>query len=129
MKITVVHYSALVNTGNYENEKVGLDAQLEDGENVAQVVEALKDQAFALLDRKDLLQARREAVWELRELEDKLAEARTQWEKAKEFLRAQGLRPDAPDFPIPGLKQLTTSERIHTEVADTENDDLPEDEK
>ena len=113
MKITDVHYSLLVNTGNYENEKVGLDAQVEDGETAEQVVEALKERAFALVNRTDTLNARREALWELRDLEDKLTEARAKWEQAATFLKAQGLRPDAPDFPVPGLKQLTTSERIH----------------
>ena len=118
MKITAVHFSALVNTGNYENEKVGLDARLEEGETVEQVVEALKDQVFALLDRSDKLQARRELLWEIRELEDKAAEARANWEKTAEFLRAQGIRPDAPDMPIPGLKRLTATEEVRVEVLD-----------
>ena len=118
MKITDVHYSLLVNTGNYENEKVGLDAQVEEGETVEQVVEALKERAFALVNRQDTLQARREAIWELKELEDKLAEARVQWEQTQAFLKAQGLRADAPDFPIPGLKQLTTSERVQVDVVE-----------
>ena len=122
MKITLVHFSALVNTGNYENEKVGLDAQPEDGETVEQVVEALKDLVFAQLNQTDKLQARRELLWEIRELEDKVAEARANWEKTAEFLRAQGIRPDAPDMPIPGMKQLTVTKSVQVEVLDlTEN--------
>ena len=118
MKITLVHFSALVNTGNYENEKVGLDAQMEDGDTVEQVVEALKDKVFAQLDRTDKLQARRELLWEIRELEDKVAGARANWEKTAEFLRAQGIRPDAPEMPIPGLKRLTATEEVRVEVMD-----------
>jgi vacuolar-type H+-ATPase subunit I/STV1 len=100
MKITLVHFSALVNTGNYENEKIGMDAQVEEGDTVEEVVEALKDRVFGLLDRADYLQRHRKLREEISDLTEQAKEAQEQWEQARAFLIAQGLRPDAPEFPV-----------------------------
>ena len=118
MKITAVHYSALANTGNYENEKVGLDAQVEPGETVEQVVEVLKDRVFAMLDRSDLLQQRRELQYEVEDLENQVKDARDRWEQTATFLKAQGLRPDAPDFPSLTRQLPAPSERVVAQVVE-----------
>ena len=46
------------------------------------------------------------------------AEAQEAWDRTAEFLRAQGIRPDAPDCPIPGAKLLTVSEQVEVQLVD-----------
>jgi hypothetical protein len=118
MKIISIHYSALVNTGNYENEKIGLDAALEDGDTVESVIEALKDRAFASLHRSDLLQERRDLRYEVQELNEKVNEAREQWEQTRAFLKAQGLRADPPSFPTFHRMLSQPEEKVRVEVVE-----------
>jgi len=42
MKVTRVTVESLKNTGNYENEKIGLSATVEDDEDVKAVVNSLR---------------------------------------------------------------------------------------
>ena len=47
MKVTRVTVESLKNTGNYENEKIGLSATVEDGEDVQTVVDDLRGKIAA----------------------------------------------------------------------------------
>jgi len=101
MLIKVVRVGCLFNKGNYENEKIELEAELQDGESVDDAVEELKGRIYLLADREEHLENWRRRKRELREMEAQVREARETWNKTRTFLVAQGLRPDAPEFPFP----------------------------
>lgn len=126
MQIVGVKYEALVNLGDYENEKIGLEARLE-GEDLAEAIYNLKTRVFDLLDRRDKLERRREIKREIAQLEDQLRDAREAWEQTADFLRAQGLRADAPSFPDrirqrAALPPAEHVEPIYAEVVDEHPD-------
>lgn len=56
MKITLVHYERLFNTGNYQNQKIGVEALLEEGDDPAGVLTQLR--AFVADQDPDLVSAR-----------------------------------------------------------------------
>jgi hypothetical protein len=91
MEIKVVHYSAVVNLGNYQNEKIGFEAQLGQGESVEAVVEALRAKVREIggIDAEKMYTVRSEARQALYELERKTAKAREEWNRVAEFLRTQ----------------------------------------
>jgi hypothetical protein len=100
MKIVSVHYAALVNTGNYENEKIGLTAQIEEGDTVQSVVTALREQTFTHLDQKDKLARRYDLINQVQDLERQVERARAEYEQVSAFMTAQGLKADMPSFPV-----------------------------
>lgn len=64
MKVTIVRYEKLVNLGNYENQKLGVEVQLEDGETPSEAVQRAKAFVDAHVTPKadtnyDIEQARR----------------------------------------------------------------------
>lgn len=116
MKIKTVEYSALINLGNYSNEKIGFTAEIHEGETVEQVVEALRQKVRENggTNAEDLYKTLYRGRTELRELEQKIAKARQHWEATAEFLKAQGLRPDAPPMPIfSNLLPEVKEEQVH----------------
>ena len=61
---------------------------------------------------------------ELRELQLKIDEAKTKWERTKEFLTAQGIRTDVPDFPNFNNYLLPSSqETVDAEIEDEDEDE------
>lgn len=116
MKIKQVEYSALLNLGNYQNEKIGFTAQVEEGETVEQVVEALRQKVKEIggENAEDLYNKLYDGRNQLRTLERKIAEAAEKWNQTAEFLKAQGLKPDAPTMPmfnnlLPEVKEESSS--------------------
>lgn len=102
MKVIQLEYSALYNTGNYENEKVGLTVQLEEGETVEETVLKLRKKTAELVGPKameqvDLKQRLSRAVARMKE---KTEQAAQEYEQAKNFMQAQGLKMDMPAFPM-----------------------------
>lgn len=128
MQIKKVSYSALVNLGDYQNERIGMVADLEEGDSPEQVIEALRERtqplkgasANALDTRRYKLQS------EVRELERKLSDYQNRWNQAAEFLRAQGLKPDAPDFP-PFGNLLNAAPEVDAEFVEDEYDEDEDD--
>lgn len=122
MKIKTVEYSALINLGNYSNEKIGFTAQLEEGETVEQVVEQLRQKVKdnGGVNAEELYDKLYKGRQELRALEAKIIKARQTWEQTAEFLKAQGLRPDAP--PMPTFSNLLP-EAKDEQVVEAEIDD------
>ena len=112
MKITTVHYSALINLGDYNNEKIGLTAEVKEDESVEEVIAALKEKVKTIAgpNAEELYNSISERRRALNELERKLKKATEQWEATAEFLRAQGIKPDAPNIPdftrlLPEIKE------------------------
>jgi len=61
MKITTVHYERLFKTEKYENERIGLTAEVQDEETESEVLETLKTRVWALRsgDSEHMAQAKR----------------------------------------------------------------------
>lgn len=115
MQIKIVHYSALINLGNYSNEKIGFSAELSDGESPEQIVEVLRQKIkdIAGLNAEEVDKLLYKGKREIEELERKMRKARQQWNATAEFLRAQGIKSDAADMPqfthlLPEVKEEST---------------------
>jgi hypothetical protein len=48
VKITQVDYQATINLGNYENERIGLKAQLEEGDTPDQAIAQLRNRVIEM---------------------------------------------------------------------------------
>ena len=98
----MVHYSALINLGNYSNEKIGFSAELSEGESVEETIELLRQKIkeVAGLNAEECDQLLYRGRREIKDLERKLQKARQEWNATAEFLRAQGIKPDANDMPL-----------------------------
>lgn len=108
MKTTHVEFSALFNLGDYSNEKIGFRVQLEEGDEIDHVVGTLRARAIGLSagegNATELYGRIYSNQRELRELERKIVDATEQWNQVANFLRAQGINPDAPNLPsLPAL--------------------------
>jgi len=58
---------------------------------------------------------------EIKELQSKIDEAKTKWESTQQFLAAQGIRTDTPDFPNFNNYLLPSSkETVDAEIEDEE---------
>src|SRR5690348_1473107 len=44
MLVKTIHYERLVNLGNYQNEKLGIDAEIEPGETTQDAIMRVRDQ-------------------------------------------------------------------------------------
>ncbi len=101
MQIKTVHYSALINLGDYQNEKIGFTAELGENETVEQAIEALRQKVRdnGGQNAEDLYNKLYDGRNQLRRLERKIHEATEQWNRTAEFLRAQGIKTDAVDMP------------------------------
>lgn len=129
MEITKVGYSALLNLGNYRNEKISFIAKVDENESPEQVVEKLRERVKAVGGKNadDMYYELREGTKQLAELDRKIAKATSEWNAVSEFLRKQGIKPDAVDMPkfnhlLPEVKEEST------EVIDGEIEDEDEDE-
>lgn len=116
MEITIVHYSALLNLGNYSNEKIGFTARLKGDESIEQVIEQLREKVKQNggTNAEELYGKIWQGQRELAELERKIKNATDQWNATAEFLRAQGIKPEAGNMPqftnlLPEIKQEDTA--------------------
>lgn len=102
MQIKTVHYSALLNLGNYSNEKIGFTAQISDDETVEDVIEQLREKVKQNggTNAEELYQTMYRGRRELAELERKIKKASDDWNATAEFLRAQGIKPEATNMPL-----------------------------
>lgn len=124
MKIKTVEYSALINLGNYNNERIGFTAQLEEGETVEEVIDKLRQMVKENggVDADQLYNRIYDGKQKLKALEEKTLKARQAWEQTAEFLKAQGLRPDAPSMPMfSNLLPEAKEERVVEAEIDDEN--------
>ena len=130
MKITKVTYSALVNLGNYENEKIELEGEVEEGEKWTECLEDLKLKVRSNLRSQeryfDYCRRFDEQRKKLIDIEQKLQKAYEQWEEVSSFLKAQGLKPDAPKFPFAKQNLITAGvESVDAEIDDNEDWERP----
>jgi len=99
VKITQVHYQKLVNLGDYQNERIGAWATIEEGESPAAALTALTDwveeRGNARAVQEDEISAARTTIARLRDSAHTLAreveEMRQTWRKGRAFLATVGL--------------------------------------
>ena len=127
MKITTVKYASLANLGNYENEKIELEATLEEGDKYDECLEILKQKVHEQLkNEKDYYaycDRYNEAQRRLKEIGEKLQKAYDQWEETSNFLVAQDLKHSVPSFPIE-RQHLLTAGADDIEVVEGELDEV-----
>ena len=101
MKITTIHYSALLNLGNYSNEKIGFTAQIKEDESIEQVIEQLREKVNQNggVNAEELYTTMSQGRRQLADLERKIKKATDEWNATAEFLRTQGIKPEAVDMP------------------------------
>ena len=102
MQIKVVHAHFLISIGNYSNERIGFSVELEEGETAESVIPQLREKALAIVGRpaQELYDEKYRAEQAIRPLEARLKQLRAEWDATSEFLRAQGINPDAPKMPV-----------------------------
>jgi hypothetical protein len=130
MKIEFIHAHFLISMGDYSNERVGFTAKLEEGDTVESAVAELRNKAIAAVGVKSeqLYDRKRTLEQTCYELEKKMIKLRREWEATAEFLKAQGIKPDAPSMPqfnnlIEAAK--TESETVLAEVVEPDPDQIP----
>lgn len=102
MNIKQIHAHFLISIGNYSNERIGFSVELEEGETPEQVVSDLREKAKAIVGRpaQELYDETFRIQSAIQVLESKLKELRAEWDATAEFLRAQGVNPNAPKMPV-----------------------------
>ncbi|TAF07758.1 MAG: hypothetical protein EAZ77_08595 [Nostocales cyanobacterium] len=105
---------------NTSSEEIKFTVEVTDDEDIdiEKVFDVLRLKSQKCLGKNydDHVEQRYRLRQDVRALEAKLAEAQTAWNETAEFLRKQGLNPDAPSFP---LRPLLAS----ADVAEAEFDD------
>lgn len=116
MQIKQVHCHFLISIGNYSNERIGFSVELDENETPEQVVQELRERAKQIVGQPadELYSEKYRAESAIRELERKLASLRKEWDATAEFLKAQGIRPDAP--PMPQFNNLLKAAKVEEEA-------------
>ncbi len=97
--ITSVHFSKLVNLGNYENEKIAAWANVEANQTPDEALAALtawvEEQAKARVKDQEAVAAAQRLVgeleWKRNQMAAQIKEMRDTWAKGRAFLKAIGL--------------------------------------
>lgn len=99
MQITSVHYSRLVNDGNYENHKIAGWAQVEEGETPDEALTKIEAWVIAQIDDergvedrlKQLGNKLNTARWQMERMQREYQDCRALWQKGRAFLTSLGL--------------------------------------
>ncbi len=102
MEYKTIHYSALLNLGDYNNERIGFTVQVEKDEIPEKIVEKLREKVKQIggANASKMYQSLRDNESRLYDLNRKIKRATQEWERVADFLRAQGIKPDAPNMPL-----------------------------
>lgn len=130
MQIKLVHAHFLITLGDYSNERVGFTAVLEEGDTIESAVAEMRKQAIAAVGPKasHFYDKKRQLESENRILEQKINKLRSEWDATAEFLRTQGIKPEAPS--MPQFQNLLAavrieSESVEAEIVEPDPDDIP----
>lgn len=127
MKIKQIHAHFLISIGNYSNERIGFTVEFEEGtETITQVVENLRQKAREAVGQPadETYSEIYKAEQQCREIKTKLAKLRSEWDATAEFLKAQGIKPDAPS--MPQFNKLLQAATVEEEtVIDGQFEDAP----
>lgn len=116
MNIKQIHAHFLISIGNYSNERIGFTVELEENETPEQAVDELRQKAIAIVGKsaEDLYQEQWKLDGQVKILENRIDKLRSEWEATAEFLRAQGIKPDAPS--MPQFERLLSAAKVEEEV-------------
>jgi hypothetical protein len=121
-QITKVSYAKLTNLGNYENEKIELEAVVKEGEDWKIVLEELRtqvsEQTKGTVDLRKIREEFYEKEQQLNDLTLKVERAQKIWETVSTFMKAQGINTNPSQFP-----QLVEAEIIGGSSDEDEDDD------
>ena len=117
MKITKIGFGFTKNLGHYENQKLYLEAELEEWEDASQSLNILRDRVAEELSLPDKyldlkgkfarqLRASEEAKTKLEEINEKIEQAMAAWENFAEFLVGHGV-----EEPLQNLSPRVTARR------------------
>lgn len=125
MKIKQLHAHFLISVGNYSNERVGFSVELEENDKPEEVVATLRQKAIEIVGKpaNDLYSEIYQADQQLREVKQKVEKYRKEWDATAEFLKAQGIRPDAPA--MPQFSNLLKPVEAETVLQGEFEDDIP----
>ncbi|MEH2372529.1 hypothetical protein [Nostoc sp.] len=131
MKIKLVHAHFLLSTGDYNNERVGFTSELEEGDTVESAVAEMRQLAIVAIGPKsrELYDQNQRLRVESRQLEERMNRLRSEWEATAEFLKAQGLKPEAPS--MPQFQRLLNAVKVESQevtaefVEEAEPDNIP----
>jgi hypothetical protein len=127
MKIKQIHAHFLISIGNYSNERIGFTVEFdEENDSITQVIENLRLKAREAvgLSADELYSEKYAAESACREVQQRLAKLRTEWDATAEFLKAQGIKPDAPS--MPQFNKLLEASKVEGEtIVEGELDDAP----
>ncbi|MEH2261024.1 hypothetical protein [Nostoc sp.] len=115
MKVKLIHAHFLISIGDYSNERIGFTVEPEDGDTVDSIVSTLRTEAKKAVGPKadELYDAQSSLRNECYALEKKLTKVRSEWDATAEFLKAQGIKPDAP--PMPQFNNLLSAVKVEEE--------------
>lgn len=128
MKIKYVHAHFLISIGDYSNERIGFTVEIQESDSVDDVVVELRSKAIEIVGKKakDIYREKYEAERELSAITKLLREATERWNQTAEFLRAQGIKPDASTMPrFSGLLLGKVEEEEVVEAEEVDPDDIP----
>lgn len=116
MNIKQIHAHFLISIGNYSNERIGFTVELGENETPEQVVAELRHKAIAIVGKnaEDLYQEKWKLDQTVAEMKTRLDKLRSEWEATAEFLRAQGIKPDAPS--MPQFERLLQAAKVEEET-------------
>jgi hypothetical protein len=116
MEINQVHAHFLISIRHDSNERIGFSVTLDEGESVEEAVAELRTKAAEIVGRpaKELYEQKYAAERQCREIEIRLAKLRKKWDAMREFLKAQGIKADAP--PMPQFNNLLNAAQVEEET-------------
>lgn len=110
MKLSKVTYSALANLGNYENQRIELEADIENESDYEPTLNKLKELVHKELNNLDSYYRRVDELsnleLQIKKAERKLAEVNKEWEGVRSFLIAQGIKEDVPSIPLSSIMNM-----------------------
>ena len=110
MRIETVKYGITVNLGNYENQRIELEACVEDGESWEKVMAQVRTKVHSLSESKQKLDEREKHLEQLKQCYFKtkriVKEMQMKWEIAKSVCGAHGIKLADEDLPeIPSVEK------------------------
>jgi hypothetical protein len=132
MKISRVLYGGTFSLGNYQNERLHLEAKLEEGDTPEEAVAELRKKVAGLVGPRthELFDEKYQLERSIADLSNKARQAKAEYEVLSTFMVAQGLKAEMPSFPI--LKALLPAPMPESEVERTnpfEDEDGSEDDE
>ncbi|MEA5468002.1 hypothetical protein [Spirulina sp. 06S082] len=117
MKITSIRYGHTHNTGNFESDRLDLDAQLDNEDNLDESYQELRKLVRSLLgaDLKDEIRDLEKEIWELRAEEASMQSTLLEANKQLEVINMEISRKETVLDPI----------AISTENEEKDYDDVP----